>query len=341
MKADTFVKLALATGLAVLVAAISYSSGNRWSRGQVGGAKLAPALASGRGQIAAVTVTQGGATLTIEAGKDNRWSLKERGGYPADSDKVRTLLVKLAQAELVDAKTSKPDRYALLELEDPKGKDAKSRGLKLLDAKGSVVLDVIAGKKRPEAFGPGKSGTYVRVGTDPQTWLANAEIEPSADVRSWIKPGVLETDEAKIASATIEIAGEEPLKIERGEGAGAKAAFIGLPDGKKLKDEGAASGILRAAASFEADDVRKLASAPAGEGVSTVRLETRDGLELVLRLRKDGDAHWLSISASGKAEAGTKAAEAIQARTAGWEFKLPAGKADALLKRRADLFQAS
>jgi len=57
-------------------------------------------------------------------------------------------------------------------------------------------------------------------------------------VRSWIKPGVLETDEAKIASATIEIAGEEPLKIERGEGAGAKAAFIGLPDGKKLASGG-------------------------------------------------------------------------------------------------------
>lgn len=340
MKPESFVKLAIAAIVASLLAILVHSSGNQWSQGTIAGVKLAPSLASGRAQVGSIAITQGATTLTLE-GKDKAWSIKERAGYPADADKVRALLVKLAQAELIETKTKKADRYAMLELEDPKGKDAKSRGLKLADAKGGAIAEVIAGKRKFEAFGTGRSGTYVRLPNDPQTWLASSEIDAPVDVRSWIKPAILDTDEAKLASLTIEIAGEEPLKIERAEGAGVKAAFAGLSEGKKLKDASAADAVLRAAASIEADDVRKLAATPAGDAVNTVRIETRDGLELAFRIRKDADAQWLSIIPAGKTEAGTKAAEAIKTRTSGWEFKIPAAKADALLKRRADLFESS
>ena len=75
---------------------------------------------------------------------------------------MRALLVKLAEAELVEGKTRNKDRYALLELEDPAAKDAKSRLLRLLDDKGVVIAEAIVGKKRFDAFGGSKSGTYVR-----------------------------------------------------------------------------------------------------------------------------------------------------------------------------------
>jgi hypothetical protein len=66
----------------------------------------------------------------------------------------------------------------------------------------------------------------------------------------------------------------------------------------------------------------------------------KDGPTAILRLRKDGDAHWLSVTASGEGEAAKKAADEIAARTEGWEFKIPAGKANAILKKRADLLEA-
>lgn len=341
MKPDTFVKLALATIVTSLLALLVHSSGNRWSQGTVAGTKLAPTLASGRAQVASITITQGSNSLTLE-GKDKAWTIKERAAYPADADKARALLVKLAQAELIEAKTKKPDRYAMIELEDPKGKDAKSRAIRLADAKGGVIAEVIAGKRKFEAFGTGRSGTYVRLPGDPQSWLASAEIDASVDVRAWIKPAILEIDEGKITAVTIELPGEEALKIERGEAAGAKAAFAGLPESKKLKDASAAEGVLRAIASIEADDVRKLAVAPSAEGgVGTVRVVTRDGLDLALRIRKDADGTWLSVAPEAKSDVAKPAAEPIKARTSGWEFKIPATKTDALLKRRADLFEAS
>ena len=59
-----------------------------------------------------------------------------------------------------------------------------------------------------------------------------------------------------------------------------------------------------------------------------------------MRLRKDGDAYWLSVTATGEGDEVKKAAAEITQRTQGWEFKLPSYKSDAILKKRADLLEA-
>ena len=51
--------------------------------------------------------------------------------------------------------------------------------VRLLDDKGGVIAEAIVGKKRFDAFGASKSGTYVRKPGDAQTWLSNADIDVS------------------------------------------------------------------------------------------------------------------------------------------------------------------
>jgi hypothetical protein len=147
---------------------------------------------------------------------------------------------------------------------------------------------------------------------------------------------VFQTDSSKVSRVTVEMPGEQPLKIERN--ADKKLAVAGIPQGQKLKDEGTADSIARAAAYVDFEDVRKQTSSAAPKDVSTIKLEADNGLTINLRLRKDGDAQWLSLTASGEGDA-KKAADEITARTAGWEYKLSANKADSLLKRRTDLFE--
>lgn len=339
MKPNTFVMIALAAVASSVVAVAVYSTNNQWDQGRIGGDKLVPALTSGDTAINSLAITREGKTLTLEGDAGGRWTLKERNGYPVNPDKIRALLVKLAQAELIEAKTRKPDRHALLELEDPTAKDAKSRALKILSGSG-VVADLVIGKRHWDAFGSGKSGTYVRKAGESQTWLANAELDVSADVRTWIEPTVFQTDNTKIRSLAMDIPGEETLRIERKADEGSKAAFVGLPEDAKLKDTTAADAILRAAASIDAEDVRKLDGEPMGDDVSTVAYSTSDGLEVRLRVRKDGDEHWLSIVALGSGDA-KSAADTISSETGGWEFRISSTKAGALLKRRADLIESS
>ncbi len=336
MNPKQFVFLAIAAIVSSLLAVVSWTIHDQWSQGSLAGSRLFPSLTTDAAKVAAVEIRQGATTLTLEK-KGSAWGVKERAGYPADPEKMRALLVRLAQADLLEAKTRKADRHALLELGDPAGKDAKSRSIKVLDAKGGVLADVVVGKRRADAFGAGKGGTYVRKPGDVQTWLASGEIDAPTGPRDWIKGQAFDTDSGKINKLTVEIDGEEPLKIERGTDKDAKVAFLAWPpEGKKLKDTYAAETILRAAGAIELEDVRQLTAPPAGKDVSKVTFESAGGLAITYRIRKDGDAQWLSITAAGDGET-KKQADDVTAKTGGWEYKISPGKMESLLKRRAEL----
>ncbi|MBO0763640.1 MAG: DUF4340 domain-containing protein [Hyphomicrobiaceae bacterium] len=388
MTPKSFVVLAAAAVFSAVLAIVVFASGNPWGGAAAGGEKLIPSLADTIRNVTGLEVRRGDETALLERSPDGRWSLKSRGGYPVDVAKVRTLLVGLGQAELVEPKTSKADRYAALELEDPAQKGAKSRLVRLLGADGTAISQVVLGKRRAAAYGSNQTGgTYVRRPGNPQTWLTNVELDAPMATKDWVKPVVLSLDSAKINAVSIEIAGEQPLKIERStpeakgptplkdakadakdanapEKADAntdanvdllklhqkaepaptpgKLAFVGFPaDGKKLKDASAAEALARAIGSIDLEDVRKLDATPAGEGVSVVKVESADGLTTTLRLRKESDATWLSVTATGGEGDAKKAAEEIAARTQGWEFKIPAYKADTILKKRTDLVETS
>ncbi|HWE22226.1 MAG TPA: DUF4340 domain-containing protein [Hyphomicrobiaceae bacterium] len=384
MTPKSFVYLAAAAVVSALFAIVTFAANNPWGSGPVAGEKLMPTLAGSIGQVAEVAIRQGEDGVVLER-TGGTWSLKSRGGYPVDVVKVRALLVGLDKAELVEPKTSRAEKYAALELEDPAGKGAKSRLVKVTDAKGNTIAEAVLGKKRSEGYGTGKTGgTYVRRPGNPQTWLANAELDAPVATKDWVKASVLALDSAKINRVSIEIPGEPALRVERPAPAPAKdaaatakdakdakatekadakvdlmklhqmseppappappakLAFVGFPtDGKKLKDASAAESLARAVASIDLEDLRKLAAPPSGDGASVVKIESADGVVTTLRLRKEGDAHWLTVATTGGEGDGKKAADEIAARTKDWEFKIPGWKADAILKKRADLIEAS
>ena len=213
MTPRNFVYLAIAAALSVLFAVVSFASNNQWSTGRAAGAKLFPTLVSDASQIATIEDPPGRQHRCARAsrrqlGSQEPWQLFSRSLQ-------LPVLVGLAEADLIESKTRRPDRYAALELEDPADKNAKSRIVRLLGAKGNVMGEVVIGKKRLDLLGTGKSGTYVRKPGDPQTWLANAELDASAVAKDWLKTSVYTSDAAKISRVTIEIPGEQPLRIER------------------------------------------------------------------------------------------------------------------------------
>ena len=335
MKPRAIAELGIVALVAVVVAAATYVSQNRWSQAKVTGAALFPSLASQSAKIARIELRQGDKKLALER-KDQAWVLADRGGYPAKAEPVRTLLVRLAEAQLVEPKTRKSDRFAMLELEDAGAKDTKSREVRLLDQQGTLIAQAIIGKKRMDAFGLSKAGTYVRWPEDQQAWLANTDVEVSATVRDWVQTTLLDLEAAKISAVAVEIPNEAPLQIERDAG---KHKLVAVPEGKKLKQGADIDALVRAVGTVEFEDVRKADPAASGD-VSTARVQADGGLAVTLRLRKDGDDTWVSVTASGEGEA-KKTADDITNHCQGWEFKIAPAKATAILKRPPDFFEAS
>ena len=354
IKPHQFIALAALSAVSLAATIGLYAASNTWSEGKVEGAGLVPDLARNINSVAAVEVTQGGKILTIERA-GNSWKVRDRAGYPAKPEVARTLLVALAQSKLVEPKTAAKDKHALLELDDPAGKDSKGRRVRVLDAGGKPLVDVVVGKSRIDAFGASKGGTYVRRANEDQTWLATGDMRAPSELRGWVDTKVFTSDTAKASKVTLEIPGEEPLVIERvpPEAADAKAPPKGppgsardpkfrlavMPAGKKLKAAASIDGIPEAFGSFDLEDVRKLAETPSGAGVTTAKFETEGGPAVTFRFRKDGEAHWVSLTAAGAEGDAKTAADALNAKAQGWEFKIPSWKVEQIAKKRADLLE--
>lgn len=332
---------ALATTAALsLVAAIAVHSARAPTTGEMAGSgKLLPNLESNAEKIARITVTQSGKPLTIERDAD-RWLVKSQDGYPASTEKVRTLLTALAKAELLEPKTASPDRYAVLEVDDPAGKNSNARLIKIEDASGAALAEVIAGKQRPgtaSGTSPGKStaGTYVRRPGEEQSWLASTDIAGGTALKDWANVRVLETPTEKVKELTVAVAGEAPYKLTRN--ADGSHQLENIPAGKKIKYVNMIDNILEAASFVDFEGVRKATGTPGGEA-GTVSFETDNGLKIALKVRRDKDAVWIAIEPSGEGDA-KKTADEIKARTSGWEFSVLPSKADTMLKKQADLLE--
>jgi hypothetical protein len=241
----------------------------------------------------------------------------------------------------MEPRTRVKERFDLLELEAPTSKTSKSRQVRVLDGSGQVLADVVLGKTKYEAFGPGRNGIYVRRSPEAQTWLASGEPKASFDIKDWVAPTFFVFDVTKLRRITYELPGEQPLVVEKGSEKDAKFKLVEpVPAGKKLKDTANVEGFPASFATLELDDVRKLAATPTGDQVSTIRLEAEGGLIITMRVRKDGDAQWLSYAATGEGDA-KKQADELTAKGTAWEFKVPAWKLDSLLRKRADLYDAA
>lgn len=334
MKPQQFAALAAAAVVSLVLALMAYTAAAPW-KAAVSQGKLFPRFADTASRVSTIELSQGSSKLLLER-KGDVWTLKERDGYPANSEKVRALLTGLTTAELVEPKTRKVERYTELEVEDPAGSNANSYMLKLLDASGATVNELIVGKQSKDAFGASRNGTFVRRPGDEQTWLVNSALEAKSDIKAWVKPRIWETQVNRIRKIRVETAGEQPYDIAW-DVAAKRHRLTDVPKGKRVKYVNGADDIAEALTKIDLDDVRK-AAASSSDPVSTVEFEIEGGLKVTFKSRKTSDGEWLTLTATGEGEA--KAfADDLTAAVKDWEFKLPFGKADEIFMKRAELFE--
>ncbi len=340
MTPKLFTGLTIAALGSLVVAGIVHSRADSWSTGVATGAKLLPSLQRDLPRLATITMKQGAQSITLER-KGEAWSLKDRGGYPVQGDRVRALLLRLADAELVDRKTRNPERFSVLELEDLGAKDAKSRLLALADDKARPLAELLIGKRSVEQFAAGKGGTYIRRPAERETWLVNSEIDINPAVNQWVDTTIFEAQIAQVKRVEVDL-GSEKVVVEREAGKPAnKDAYklVGMTEDKKLKSDYTLEDLVNAFARVELEDVRRPVSPPVGgAGSVAAAYEMENGGKITMRVRSEGEARWAAVVASGEGEA-KAAADAVNARAGGWEYRLPSWKYEQIFKKQADLIE--
>ncbi|MGB9649441.1 MAG: DUF4340 domain-containing protein [Stellaceae bacterium] len=335
MQSRSLTLLASATAALVAIAIAVLASGDRGVSRAAPGQPAFPALAAKLGDVASVTVSRNGTTMTFIRDGDS-WLVAEKGNYPANAAKISQIVRAMADLTLVEPKTQNPDLYPRLEVEDPG--HGKSALVAVKDKSGGDLAQAIVGKRRYDRLGAGNDGVYLRKPGEAQSWLARGTLDPSGDPASWLDRQVIDISEKKIAKVTLTQPDGSKLVISRAA-PDASFAVEDAPADAKFKSESTTSGPATALETLDLDDVKPAGEWPvADKEVVTASFTTFDGLTVDLRLMERDKSNWIAISATGSGSAEADAKK-IDDRVSHWTYAIPAYKANLLKTKLADLLE--
>jgi hypothetical protein len=308
MNQKTLIGLAVAALLA-LVAAIALNHANKPQSETTGEtqAYLVPGLREHVNEISRILVTGAGGkpVATLVRGASG-WTLAERGGYAADTAKLREFLLKLADARLVEKKTANKDKYATLGVEDVSAADAKGM---------QVELDGLAQPLRLIVGNAGTrgAGTFMRRAGDAQSWLVSGSLTVERTAADWLKKDLADIAASRIASVTITHADGKTLRVHKDHEGDANFTVADIPKGREAGSEYAANGLASTLAGLRFDDVAAAQdAAPDGQALKA-RYAAFDGLVVdVTAWEKDGkdQAQFAASLDTAQADKGIAAAQA-------------------------------
>ena len=124
--------------------------------------------------VSKISVETGGYALALQK-KGEAWVAGDRGDYPLRSSAVANLLTSLTAMKLAERKTSKPELYKEIGVED-RADGAGSTSLVFEYAGGAKAGGVLIGKRSNAASFDQAGATFVRRGGEKQAWLAQLKF---------------------------------------------------------------------------------------------------------------------------------------------------------------------
>jgi hypothetical protein len=326
-----------ATLVAVIIAVVvSRNSGPKSD--PLAGQPVLPEAAKRLADLGRMALVHGDQKTTLVRNGDV-WSVEERGGYPADTTKVRQALLALAELSYVEPKTAQPDSYNRLEVEDAGSKDSKSTLVTLADDKGALLGEVIVGKHRADQLGGGEGGVYVRKSGNAQSWLAEGNLDLAGSTAAWLDKKLLDLPVAQVKQALLTQPDGSKVTLTRDK-PDDKLQLVEMPKGKKLKYDSVLDDAAGTLAGLQLDDVRPAKDFDfPKDGVSKAQFTSFGGLTIAVELADKNGVSWARFTASGSGDAEKQAAD-LNTALAQWVYALSSAKAKTLRDKLDDLVEA-
>ncbi len=327
-------------------------------------APLLPGLRDELNAVDALTFTGAGNQAIASFKRDaDGWHVAEKSGFPADVSKLRELLLKLADASVIEAKTANPARYSELGVEDPASvkcepptatadaADQANAQKKCLEGKG--VLVTLGGLKMPIRLivglynGGGGGGTFVRRDGEARSLLVAGNLAIDRNAASWIRHELVDIDAARIKEVRLTGLDGKTLRVYKEQSVEASFKVADVPAGRTLASDFVANSLGSGLSSLRADDVAAAKDLPTSDKAFKVRYLAFGGLAVdvtawdangknLIQLVASNDA--AQLDAAIAAEQG-KAKAAYDTAVAAAKLKATEAKGDdaAIAKAAADV----
>ena len=338
-------------GLTVAVAVVAFLLPRETVRENgVEASALLPGLEASVNDIDWLRISAEGETIATLVRSGDRWVVEEANGYAADWPQVHGLLSDLAGAQVIEAKTSNPDYYDRLGVEDPGSSGAAGVLIEFRESAG--LPPVIAGNTAQ-----GRRGQYLRLADSAQSVLVDRELEISRGTGDWLDNDIIDISENEVVEVAVTPAEGEPVLIRKISADDQNFELQNVPEGQKPKSSYTVNSLAGGLSSLTLDDVVPAQDLDWNDAVG-YRLLTADGLNVEADLLEvpaeegGSPAHWIRLEAglyTTTVDAGVdpdaagetaKRAEEINQQVAGWAYRIPQYKFSAMNKRMDDLVQA-
>jgi hypothetical protein len=240
---------------------------------------LFPGLANQINDIVEISIRNDRQTVLLKKQGDN-WVLESADNYPALFNKVRALVIHLADLKIEEEKTGDPDLYARLGVEDPASKDANSLLITLKSSGNEDVASIIAGKPRQSAGS--KPGLYVRLPDQTRALLAEGMLDVSGNPADWFERSLFDIPSNYIKNVTIQNSDGKVFEIYKDQ--------IEQPDfqSRGISGDNSATKIIlarigRSMEEMRADGVQALDNFSFPEETATTTATTFDGLMITAK----------------------------------------------------------
>jgi hypothetical protein len=341
--------------LAILAAAfvallVLVMLGQREETGPAGaGAALVPDLEAALGDIERVTVTRAGGEVvaTLEKRPDS-WVVADKHGYVADAAKLRQALTALAEARVLEQKTSNPELYGRLGVEDVTAPTATGIGV-AMTAPGRELPTVILGNAEGARY------RYARRAGEAQSYLVDRNPDVARAAAQWLDSVIIDVRSERVREVSITHADGEVVRLSKASAELANFEVADVPEGRELSYPGVANVVGNALRELNLEDVEPAAEG-AAEEPTIVEFRTFDGLVVRVAGTERDDESWITLEASADAAAAPAAdaapaegaapaedpvAEAarINAKVGGWRYKIASFQYDQMTRRMTDLLK--
>jgi len=284
MNAKTLYAL-IAAALVALLAAWWINSSHAPVNESAGQNKaLLPGLREQLNDITAITLTSAdNQVLATLKHASEGWTIEQKSGYPADVPKLREFLLKLADATVLETKTSNPKLYADLGVEDVKGKDAKGILVGLEGLKEPVKL--IIGNYN----GGGGGGTFVRREGAEQTLLVKGNLAVEKTVAGWERHDLTDIAANRLKAVSIANPDGKTLKIYKDQPGDANFKVADVPKGREVSSDFVANAVGATLSGLRSEDVFSAKDMAPPDKVYKVNYAAFDGLNVgMVAWVKDG-----------------------------------------------------
>ena len=346
--------MGLAAITIIVFAAAVVGVTNHYGSGQVAAdqALLFPGLVEELNRVAEIELVHGEGKITLRR-EGEGWTMSEKGGYPVLADKARKTAIHVSQFRVLEAMTRRPDLFNRLQVEDVDAEGAQSKLLRLKDAEGEVIAEVILGKSSYVLGGLGHAALYVRKPGTEQAWKVKSGLDASTFTLDWLPKEIMDIPADRVMRVSTVAPDGSRLDVSKAVPADGSFSIVSLPSDAVLADDAKSKidDMASALSRLKLMDVVKASEMDfSGDDVARAEVRTFNGLVIRASIVQRGEWAWgrfeaatdepSAVAAAGaSAEDIAKEAAAINGRLGGWAYKLPDNKGRHMRTRLAELMK--